>query len=160
MTSKCSPNGDRVQSADRNLFARRGTSTWFPPRTTNTSTIRLIISSCLARALLNQPLHNSQPWLRFHVELLRGSPREGSDQASDWLQVEMVSLDQSMSRAMILSRRPGSSSEPAKTRRYRPGTVALREIRKYQKSTDLLIAKTPFVRLVSYVLDAYKTPRC
>ena len=33
-------------------------------------------------------------------------------------------------------------------RRYRPGTVALREIRKYQKSTDLLIRKRPFQRLV------------
>lgn len=33
-------------------------------------------------------------------------------------------------------------------RRYRPGTVALREIRKYQKSTDLLIRKQPFQRLV------------
>ena len=30
---------------------------------------------------------------------------------------------------------------------YRPGTVALREIRKYQKSTDLLIRKLPFQRL-------------
>ena len=28
---------------------------------------------------------------------------------------------------------------PRKQRRYRPGTVALREIRRYQKSTDLLI---------------------
>jgi len=35
-----------------------------------------------------------------------------------------------------------------KVRRYRPGTVALREIRKYQKSTDLLIRKLPFSRLV------------
>ena len=32
--------------------------------------------------------------------------------------------------------------------RYRPGTVALREIRKYQKSTNLLIRKAPFQRLV------------
>ena len=31
----------------------------------------------------------------------------------------------------------------------RPGHLALREIRRYQKSTDLLIAKMPFVRLVS-----------
>ena len=29
-----------------------------------------------------------------------------------------------------------------------PGTVALREIRKYQKSTELLIRKLPFQRLV------------
>lgn len=33
-------------------------------------------------------------------------------------------------------------------RRLRPGTVALREIRKYQKSTELLIPKLPFQRLV------------
>ena len=32
--------------------------------------------------------------------------------------------------------------------RYRPGTVALREIRRYQKSTELLIRKLPFQRLV------------
>ena len=35
-----------------------------------------------------------------------------------------------------------------KKRRFRPGTVALREVRKYQKSTDLLIRKLPFSRLV------------
>lgn len=35
-----------------------------------------------------------------------------------------------------------------KPHRYRPGTVALREIRKYQKSTELLIRKLPFQRLV------------
>ena len=35
-----------------------------------------------------------------------------------------------------------------KPRRYRPGTLALREIRKYQKSTELLIRKLPFQRLV------------
>ena len=40
-----------------------------------------------------------------------------------------------------------------KPRRYRPGTVALREIRKYQKSTDLLIRKLPFQRLVREVFQ-------
>ena len=35
-----------------------------------------------------------------------------------------------------------------KPHRYRPGTVALREIRRYQKSTDLLIKKLPFQRLL------------
>lgn len=34
-------------------------------------------------------------------------------------------------------------------RRYRPGTVALREIRHYQGSTKLLLLKLPFARLVS-----------
>ena len=43
-----------------------------------------------------------------------------------------------------------------KSRRYRPGTVALREIRRYQKSTDLLIRKAPFQRLVREVAQDYK----
>ncbi|PFH52806.1 hypothetical protein AMATHDRAFT_139119 [Amanita thiersii Skay4041] len=55
-------------------------------------------------------------------------------------------------------RPPRRSEQPAqardepqgqrKPRRFRPGTVALREIRKYQKSTDLLLQKLPFARLV------------
>ncbi len=36
-------------------------------------------------------------------------------------------------------------------KRWRPGTVALREIRKYQKSTELLIKKAPFQRLVKEI---------
>ena len=35
-----------------------------------------------------------------------------------------------------------------KTRRFRPGTIALRQIKRYQKSTELLIRKLPFQRLV------------
>ncbi len=37
-----------------------------------------------------------------------------------------------------------------KPHRYKPGTVALREIRRYQKSTELLIRKLPFQRLVRF----------
>jgi len=37
-----------------------------------------------------------------------------------------------------------------KARRYRPGTIALRDIRRYQRSTDLLLLKLPFSRLVSF----------
>ena len=43
-----------------------------------------------------------------------------------------------------------------KPRRFRPGTVALREIRKYQKSTELLIQKIPFQRLVREVMQQIK----
>eukprot|EP00450_Noctiluca_scintillans_P021714 CAMPEP_0194512650 /NCGR_PEP_ID=MMETSP0253-20130528/44714_1 /TAXON_ID=2966 /ORGANISM="Noctiluca scintillans" /LENGTH=136 /DNA_ID=CAMNT_0039356131 /DNA_START=45 /DNA_END=455 /DNA_ORIENTATION=+ len=44
-----------------------------------------------------------------------------------------------------------------KPHRYRPGTVALREIRKYQKSTDLLIRKLPFQRLVREIAMDFQT---
>jgi len=37
---------------------------------------------------------------------------------------------------------------PRKAHRYKPGTLALREIRRYQRSTDLLLLKLPFSRLV------------
>jgi histone H3 len=40
--------------------------------------------------------------------------------------------------------------------RWRPGTVALREIRQYQKSTQLLLRKLPFQRLVREVAQEFK----
>lgn len=40
--------------------------------------------------------------------------------------------------------------------RWRPGTVALREIRRYQKSTELLIKKAPFQRVVREIADEFK----
>ncbi len=40
-----------------------------------------------------------------------------------------------------------------KPHRFRPGTVALREIRRYQKTTDLLIPKLPFQRLVREIAN-------
>lgn len=43
-----------------------------------------------------------------------------------------------------------------KSHRFRPGTVALREIRKYQKSTELLMRKSPFQRLVREVAQDFK----
>lgn len=44
-----------------------------------------------------------------------------------------------------------------KPHRFRPGTVALREIKKYQKSTDLLIRRLPFSRLVREISQDFKT---
>src|ERR1700737_2000271 len=49
---------------------------------------------------------------------------------------------------------PGGVKKP---HRYRPGTVALREIRRYQKSTELLIRKLPFQRLVREIAQDFKT---
>ena len=49
---------------------------------------------------------------------------------------------------------------PRKPRRHHPGTVALREIRRYQRSTDLLLLKLPFSRLVSplSILPSHRLP--
>lgn len=44
-----------------------------------------------------------------------------------------------------------------KPHRFRPGVVAMREIRRYQKSTELLIRKLPFQRLVRESAQYIKT---
>ncbi|RMZ86210.1 hypothetical protein DV737_g316, partial [Chaetothyriales sp. CBS 132003] len=46
---------------------------------------------------------------------------------------------------------PGDPIPHRRPHRYKPGTIALREIRRYQQSTDLLILKLPFARLVREV---------
>ena len=43
-----------------------------------------------------------------------------------------------------------------KAHRWRPGTVALREIRKFQKSTDLVVQRAPFRRLVRETMQKTK----
>lgn len=59
--------------------------------------------------------------------------------------------------AIKAARYDGATGGVKKPHRYRPGTVALREIRRYQKSTDLLIKKLPFQRLVREIAEDFKT---
>ncbi|KAJ7904610.1 histone H3 [Mycena olivaceomarginata] len=55
-------------------------------------------------------------------------------------------------------RKSAANDAPApRKKRFRPGTVALREIRKYQKSTDLLLRKLPFARLVREIASEMTT---
>ena len=61
-----------------------------------------------------------------------------------------------------LSTKAARKSAPAhggvkKPHRYRPGTVALREIRRFQKNTDLLIRKLPFQRFLREVAQDFKS---
>lgn len=48
---------------------------------------------------------------------------------------------------------PSKAQTPKKPHRFRPGTVALREIRRYQRSTNLLIRKLPFARLAREITN-------
>ena len=49
----------------------------------------------------------------------------------------------------------GMKEGERKKMRFRPGTVALREIKRYQKSTDLLIPRAPFQRVVREICHGY-----
>ena len=44
-----------------------------------------------------------------------------------------------------------------RAKKFRPGTVALKEIRHFQKSTALLIRRLPFQRLVREITQDFKT---
>jgi len=66
-------------------------------------------------------------------------------------------------RKALPTTNPKRKSAPAtggvkKPHRYRPGTVALREIKKFQKSTDLLLRKRPFARLVKEISADFPLP--
>jgi len=54
-----------------------------------------------------------------------------------------------------VARAPGAVSKQP-TRHYRPGALALKEIRRYQKSTELLIRKLPFQRLVREIAQEFQ----
>ena len=59
----------------------------------------------------------------------------------------MTALSKKAARCKMPAGTTGAMRRP----RWRPGTVALREIRRYQRSTDLIINKTAFQRLVREV---------
>jgi Core histone H2A/H2B/H3/H4 len=61
------------------------------------------------------------------------------------------------SRNIMIS--PAARRGSPKKFRFRPGTVALREIRRYQKSTELLIRRIPFQRLVREIAQDYMVSR-
>ena len=57
----------------------------------------------------------------------------------------------------VPARRTAPTQGMKKKHRHRPGTVALREIRRYQSSTEMLIRKLPFQRLVREVMQGVRT---
>lgn len=73
-------------------------------------------------------------------------------------QIERTAAKAARKKRPVRSTTGGAVAPEATTkkRRYRPGTVALREIRRYQRSTDLLIRKAPFQRLVREIAQDMK----
>jgi len=79
----------------------------------------------------------------------RKSPKKSSHKTSGQ---KRTSIGQAASSTPRKGKATGKTIEsPHKPRRFHPGTVALREIKRYQKSTDLLLRKLPFARLVRII---------
>ena len=63
-------------------------------------------------------------------------------------------------RKFLLTTKKSKKAAPGikKARKFRPGTVALRDIKRYQKVADLLLRRAPFQRLVRETAGAWKAP--
>ena len=76
-------------------------------------------------------------------------------------QTARKSTAQKVPRKQLAAQKIARKSAPLvsgvkKPHRFKPGTVALREIRKFQKSTELLIRKLPFQRMVKEIATEFK----
>ena len=87
------------------------------------------------------PENNDDNWFKQHPKLLGSgkAPRK---------QLQLKTLKKKGRAKGGVKKLPPNQQPKKKPHRYRPGTVALREIRQYQKSSELLIRKLPFQRLV------------
>ncbi|PWA99069.1 hypothetical protein CTI12_AA013140 [Artemisia annua] len=110
-----------------------------------------------AHGPLNRPKPNSVPrkrsdgWMEVKVEEFETPSSAETIYVDVWLKnPDYDSLSGLIIQSIEL--RP-----IVKPRRFRPGTVVLREIRKYQKSTELLTRKLPFQRLVREIAQDFKT---
>ncbi|KAF1324690.1 histone H3, partial [Globisporangium splendens] len=91
----------------------------------------------------------------FHLVILDFARQPASNHGSYQANCPQVHRWQSPTQAARKS--APATGGVKKPHRYRPGTVALREIRRYQKSTELLIRKLPFQRLVREIAQDFKT---
>ena len=102
----------------------------------------------------------------------RLKPKKPSAQSVKEAQAELKRIlaekrEEQRKKAAAKMAKKGSQKAPKggvkKRYRYRPGTVALKQIRQYQKSTELLIRKLPFQRLVREIAsdsEVIKSPLC
>ena len=70
---------------------------------------------------------------------------------ADYNKLTMTRTKNSVTTGPVKRPRCPPKGKVRKKRRFRPGTVALKQIKRYQKSTELLIRKLPFQRLVREV---------
>ena len=64
-----------------------------------------------------------------------------------------VSSQSAVSKGSKAGKKKTAPSEGGIKRRFKPGTVALREIKRYQKTTTTLLPRAPFQRLVRTITE-------
>ncbi|RXG70113.1 histone H3 [Armadillidium vulgare] len=102
---------------------------------------------------------NSQLW-QCHFPMMdqlnQEGPTHGLYKANSKKSNEGKALRKQLATKSALKSTPATGGVK-KPHRYRPGTVALREIRCYQKSAELLIRKLPFQHFGRKIAQNFKT---
>ena len=84
------------------------------------------------------------------------NPKVPAPNDSAWLRKHKLLLGWAKQAKPLWKKGTAQPAEQKKPQRYRPGTVALQETRRYQKSTELLIRRLPFQRLVREIAQDLK----
>ena len=107
------------------------------------------VSMCLITLLLLRALNACE---KKKTKMARVKQRTGKQPNPSFVsRMNRVPCTNTAKRSLAAIK-AGTARKPC---RYRPGTVALREIRRFQKSSELLIRKAPFVRLVREVAEEF-----
>ena len=96
------------------------------------------------------PSNEDDDWFRCHPKLPGSgkAPRKPPQAKTTSTKTKGITKATKTKGKKSPAAQQGQKGQQKKPHRYRPGIVALREIRRYQKSTELLIRKLPFQRLV------------
>ena len=96
------------------------------------------------------PSNDDDDWFRCHLKIpgSGNAPRKPPPAKTSSKKMKGVNKTSKSKGKKLPALQQGQEGQQKKPHRYRPGTVALREIRRYQKSTELLIRKLPFQGLV------------
>ena len=83
-----------------------------------------------------------------NMKKISAKPAKGGSASKSSKNVKSKTIKKTAPAAGGMKGKAAAGSDEKKARRYRPGTVALREIKRYQKSIDLLVPRAAFARLV------------
>ena len=112
--------------------------------------VNQVSAQCNASKPPPLPSNDDDEWFRHHPKIPGSgkAPRKPPPAKTPSKKTKGVSKIPKTKGKKLPAAQQGQKGQQKKPHRYRPGTVALREIRRYQKSTELLIRKLPFQRLV------------
>ena len=112
--------------------------------------VNQVSAQCNANKSPPLPSNDDDDWFRRHPKIPGSgkAPRKPPLAQTSSKKMKGISKTPKTKGKKLPAAQQGQKGQQKKPHRYHPGTVALREIRRHQKSTELLIRKLSFQRLV------------